>query len=183
MSIITIIRYNSRLELRCFTIFCIIDIYLSLLTTFSNSFNKGGIETKNSLIFPTVAYFTPMLDNSNAIALDSHDLPALNDGLYEVFRNIGIVCQKLFGIFWQTITTIAEAWVIVMSTNAWIKTYTFYDSFGIKTFDLSVCVKLIEIAYAKGKIGIGEEFHSLRLLHAHEKSVNISSFGFRFQAV
>ena len=60
-----------------------------------------------------------------------------------------------------------------MGANAWIKTYTFYDSFGIKTFDLSVCVKLIEIAYAKGKIGIGEEFHSLRLLHAHEQGVNV----------
>lgn len=60
-----------------------------------------------------------------------------------------------------------------MSTNSWIKTYTFYDSFGIKTFDLSVCVKLIEIAYAKSKVCVSEEFHCLGFLHAHEQGVNI----------
>ena len=33
---------------------------------------------------------------------------ALYDGLYEVFRNICIVCQKLFGILRQTVAAITE---------------------------------------------------------------------------
>ena len=60
-----------------------------------------------------------------------------------------------------------------MSTNSWIKTYTFYDSLGIKTFDLSVCIKFVEIAYTQSQIGIGKELHSLCFLHAHKECINI----------
>lgn len=49
---------------------------------------------------------------------------ALYDCLNQVLWNIGIVCQKLLGILWQAITTIAEVWVVVMGADSWVKTYT-----------------------------------------------------------
>ena len=72
----------------------------------------------------------------------------LNNCFYQVLRNIGIVCQKLLGILWQSITTIAETWVIVMGSNTWIKTYAINDCLGIQAFDFGVCIQFIEIAYS-----------------------------------
>ena len=72
---------------------------------------------------------------------------ALYDCLYQVLRNIGIVCQELLGILWQAITTIAEAWVVVMGADSWVKTYAIYDSLGIESLYLCVCIQLIEVAF------------------------------------
>ena len=35
--------------------------------------------------------------------------------------------RSLLGILWQAITTIAEAWVVVMGADSWVKTSTFDD--------------------------------------------------------
>ena len=56
---------------------------------------------------------------------------ALYDCLNQVLWNIGIVCQELLGILWQAITTIAEAWVVVMGTDSWVETYAIDDCLGI----------------------------------------------------
>ncbi len=56
----------------------------------------------------------------------------LYDCLNQVLWNIGIVCQELLGILWQAITAIAEAWVVVMGADAWVKTYAIDDCLGIQ---------------------------------------------------
>ena len=63
---------------------------------------------------------------------------ALYDCLNQVLRNIGIIRQELLGILWQTITTIAEAWVVVMGADSWVKTYAIDDSLGIESLYLCV---------------------------------------------
>ena len=98
---------------------------------------------------------------------------ALYDCLNQVLRNIGIVCKELLGILWQAITTIAEAWVIVMGTDSWVETYAIDDCLGIESLYLCVCIQLIEVAYSECQIRIGEELDSLSFLHAHEESINV----------
>ena len=98
---------------------------------------------------------------------------ALYDCLYQVLRNIGIVCQELLGILWQAITTIAEAWVVVMGADSWVKTYTIDYCLGIESFYLCVCIQLIEVAYSECQIGIGEELDSLSFLHAHKEGIDV----------
>ena len=69
----------------------------------------------------SIAIVTSLLENSiSNIVLTS--TVTFNDCLNQILWNISIVCQELLGILWQAITTITEAWVIVMSTNSWIKT-------------------------------------------------------------
>ena len=68
--------------------------------------------------------------------------------LYQVLWYIGIVCQKLLGILWQAITTIAETWVVIMRSDTWVKTYAINDCFGIQALDFCVCIQFIEVAYS-----------------------------------
>ena len=57
----------------------------------------------------------------------------------ECAKNLGI-CQKLFSIFWQTITAIFKAWIIIMTANSWIKTYTINDSFSVKVLHFGISI-------------------------------------------
>ena len=45
---------------------------------------------------------------------------ALYYGSHHVLRHVSIVGQKLFGVFWQAVTTVTEAWVIIVCTDAWV---------------------------------------------------------------
>ena len=60
-----------------------------------------------------------------------------------------------------------------MCTDTWIESYSIDDGLGIESLHLGICIQLVEIAYTKGEIGIGEEFHCLGFLHAHKKCIDI----------
>ena len=79
---------------------------------------------------------------------------ALHNGLDQIFRHICIICQKLFGILRQTVAAIAKAWIVVMTSDTRIQTYTIDDLLGVKSFALCVCIKLVEISHTQRQIGI-----------------------------
>ena len=60
-----------------------------------------------------------------------------------------------------------------MCANAWIKTYSFNDGFWVEPLNLSVSIKFVKVADAKGKVSIGEKFYSLCFLHTHKESVDV----------
>ena len=98
---------------------------------------------------------------------------ALNDGCHHVLWHILIVCKKLLCVFGQTIASITEGRIIIVCSDTWVKSYTTDNTLGVQTFNLGVCVKLIEIADAKGKVGIGKELYCLSLFHSHKQGVDV----------
>ena len=97
----------------------------------------------------------------------------LHNRLNQVLRHISIVSQQLLGILRQTVTAITEARIVVMCTNARIKTYTVNDSLRIQALHLCVSIQFIEVAYTKCQISIGEELHGFSLLHTHEERIDV----------
>ena len=95
---------------------------------------------------------------------------ALDNGGHHVLGNIGIVGQQLFGILGQAVAAIAEAGVIIVSTNTGVEADTRDDSLGVETLDLSIGVEFVEVADTQGEVGVGKEFHGLCLSHTHQEN-------------
>ena len=98
---------------------------------------------------------------------------AFYDGLNKVLRHIRIICKELFGVLWQAIATIPERGVVIMCTYARVKTYAVDYGLRVKSFHFSVCIKLIEIRYAQGKIRVGKQLHGFCFGQPHEQSINV----------
>ena len=98
---------------------------------------------------------------------------ALHNGLDQIFRHICIICQKLLGILRQTIAAIAKAWIVVMTSDTRIQTYTIDDLLGVKSFALCVCIKLVEVSHTQSQIGICKQFYRLCLGKSHEQCINV----------
>ena len=60
-----------------------------------------------------------------------------------------------------------------MGTDPGIQTHTVDDLLGAQTLGLRVGVQLIEIGHPQGKIGVGEQLHSLCLGEAHVEGVDV----------
>ena len=60
-----------------------------------------------------------------------------------------------------------------MCTDTGIQAYTIDYGLRIQPLHLGVGVQLVEVAHAQGEVGVGEEFHRLCLLHAHEERVDV----------
>ena len=56
-----------------------------------------------------------------------------------------------------------------MRADSWIQTYTLNDRLRIQSLHLRIGIQLVEIAYSQSQIGIGKQFHGLRLFHSHEQ--------------
>ena len=97
---------------------------------------------------------------------------ALHDSLNKIFGHILIVGKKLLGVLRQTVATITERRIIIMCTDARIKSYTFNNSLAVQTLHLGISVKLIEIAHTQCQISIGKQLNSLSLLSAHKQARN-----------
>ena len=98
---------------------------------------------------------------------------ALYDCLDEVLWYVGVVGKQLLRVLRQTVAAVAERWVVIVGADAWVETYAVDDCLCVETLHLGVCVELVEVAHAQCQIGIGEEFHRLCLLHAHEERVDV----------
>ena len=98
---------------------------------------------------------------------------ALYNSLNKIFGYILIVGKKLLGVLRQTVATITERRIIIMCTDARIKSYTFNNSLAVQTLHLGISVKLIEVAHTQCQISIGKQLYSLSLLGAHEKNWNV----------
>ena len=60
-----------------------------------------------------------------------------------------------------------------MGTNTRIKAYTIDDLLGIQALHLGIGIQFVEVADTQSQVGISEQFNSLSLGEAHEKSINI----------
>lgn len=108
---------------------------------------------------------------------------ALHNGGHHVLGHVGIVGQQLFGVFGQAVATVAERGVVVVGADAGVEAYTIYNGLGVETFDLGICVELVEVADAQGQVGVGEEFNGFGLLHAHEECGYVLFLGTLLQQV
>ena len=98
---------------------------------------------------------------------------ALNDCLDEVLGHVGIVGKQLLGVFGKAIAAVAEAGIVVVRADAWIKAHAVDYRLGVKALHLGVGVELVEVAHSQGEVGVGEEFHRLGLGQAHEQGIDI----------
>ena len=101
----------------------------------------------------------------------------LDDRFDEVLGHVLVVGEQLLGIFWQAVTAVAEGGIVVIITDARIKADALDDLGGVQSFDLGVCVQLVEVADAQGQIGVDEELGGLGLGKAHVKGINILLVG------
>ena len=85
----------------------------------------------------------------------------LHNGLDEIFRHIGVVCQQLLRVLGQAVAAVAEAGVIVMAADARVKTYAVNDLLRAQALALRVGIQLIEIGNAQRQIGVGEQLDGL----------------------
>ena len=98
---------------------------------------------------------------------------ALDYGLNQVLRDIGIIGKELLGVFREAVAAVAEGRVVVVRADSWVKADTFDDGLRVKAFYLRIGVKFIEVADTQGEVGVGEELHGLGLFHAHKERVNV----------
>ena len=82
---------------------------------------------------------------------------AFDDGAHHVLGYVRIICEKLLGVFRQTVTSITERGVVVVTADARVKADAFDDCARIKAFDFGVCVKFVEVADAEGKVCVGKK--------------------------
>ena len=78
-----------------------------------------------------------------------------------------VVGEQLLRVFREAVAAVAEGGVVVVGADAGIEADALDNGTAVEALDLGVGVELVEVADAEGKIGVGEEFHGLGLLHAH----------------
>ncbi len=70
---------------------------------------------------------------------------AFYNRLNQVFGHIGVIGKKLFCVFWQAITAIAETRIIVMCSDTRVKTNAVDDCLRIQTFHLGIRIQFVEV--------------------------------------
>ena len=97
----------------------------------------------------------------------------LNNCPDQVLWHIGVICQQLFGVFWQTVSAVSKARVIVMSADTWIQADTVDDLLCVQSLHLSISIQLIKIAHTQSKISIGKQLNSLSLCKSHNERIYV----------
>lgn len=95
---------------------------------------------------------------------------AFHDGTDEVFGYIVVVGEELFCVLWEAVTAVAKAGVVVVCTDTRVETDAFDDGFCVQPFYFCVGVQFVEVADAKGQIGIGKKLHCLGFFCSHEEA-------------
>ena len=98
---------------------------------------------------------------------------ALDYRLDKVLWDVGVVGEQLLGVLRKAVAAVAEGRVVVVGADSRVEPHALDDGPRVKTLYLRVGVKLVEVADAQGEVGVGEELHRLRLLHAHEERVDV----------
>ena len=86
---------------------------------------------------------------------------SIYDRFNDIFRHIIVICQKLFGILRQTISTVTERRIVVMIPNSWVKTNAFNDLAGVQTAHLCIGVQFIKVTNPQCQIRIGKQLDRL----------------------
>ena len=55
-----------------------------------------------------------------------------------------------------------------MRSDTRVEAYPVDDVLGLQAFDFRVCVEFVEETHTQGKVGVGEKFDRLSLLHPHK---------------
>lgn len=114
--------------------------------------------------FALIRFMTPWIEDCLKLSELDFMVSAEDYILWYIVK----VCRKLFGIFWQAVSAVSEAWVIVMSSDTWIQADAFNDLLCVQAFCLCVGIKLIEIRYTKCKVSIRKQLNSLSFGKSHE---------------
>ena len=75
---------------------------------------------------------------------------ALDDGLDEVLRHVGIVGQQLLGVLGQAVAAVAETGVVVVAADARVEAHAGDNRLGVKAFHLGVSVEFVEVTHSQG---------------------------------
>ena len=97
----------------------------------------------------------------------------LHDGLDEVLGHVGVVGEKLLGVFGQTVAAVAEAGIIIMCADAGVEADALDDLLGVKALHLGIGVQLVEEGDAERQICVCKQFDGLCLCEAHEEGLDI----------
>lgn len=87
----------------------------------------------------------------------------LDDGINQVLRDIAVVGQKLFGVFGQAVTAVAERGVVVVVADAGIEAHPVDNLFGIQAVCGGIGVQFVEVGDAHREIGVGKQLDRLGL--------------------
>lgn len=98
---------------------------------------------------------------------------ALNDGPDQVLGDVGVIRQQLLGVLRQTVASVTEGGVVVVGSDTGIETDSLDDGLRVETLYLGISVQLVEVADAKGEIGVGEELDGLCFLGPHVERGNV----------
>mgnify|MGYP007059929092 CR=1 FL=1 len=96
-----------------------------------------------------------------------------DDGLDQILGDIRIICQHLFSVFRQAIPSITERWIVVMSPNTGIQTYSEDNGLRIQTFYLCISIQFIKVRNSECQICISKQFNCFCLGEAHKQCVNV----------
>ena len=102
---------------------------------------------------------------------------ALYHGFNHSLRDILVVRKKLLSVFREAVAAVAEGRVVVVAADARVHAYALNDLLRIQTFDLSICIELVEIAHADGEVGVGEKFDGLGLGRVGNQGLHIFVLG------
>ena len=92
----------------------------------------------------------------------------VHDGLDEVLRDVVEVRQELLGVLRQAVAAVAEGGVVVVVADAGVEADALDDGLGVKAFHFGVGLEFVEVRYAEGQVGVGEEFYCLCFRAPHK---------------
>src|SRR5690606_15491518 len=101
----------------------------------------------------------------------------------QILRHVAVVGQKLLGVFGQTIATVAEARVVIVRTNARIKTNTINDLLAVQAMGGRIGVEFVEIRHAHRQIGVGEKLDGFSLGLIAKKDRYVLFYGALFKQI
>lgn len=86
-----------------------------------------------------------------------------DDSVNEILRHVAVVNEELFGVFWQAVTAVAEARIIVVRADTGVEADALDDLLAIQAMSGGISIELVKVRNAHGQIGIGKEFDSFGL--------------------
>ena len=104
------------------------------------------------------------------------DAVALHHRLDHGLRHILVVRKQLLRILGQTVATVAEARVVIVSADPGIHAHAVDDLLGIQALGLGVGVEFVEVADADGQVCIREELDGFGFSRVRDQHRNVLVF-------
>lgn len=73
-----------------------------------------------------------------------------HDCFYNVFRDVLVVGEELFGVLGKAVAAVTEGRVVVMAADSGVEAYSKNDLVGVESMDLRIGIKLVKETDAQG---------------------------------